>query len=219
MLRDGPYVGIAGGVDSYRIRQELNQTFPDIAITQSNPALSAVGLVGGIYGGYGKYFRNLYYLGGEVFANTTGASTSYTMNVNQLVGVPGAWHTQVRVNSNFGISLLPGIKTSDTTLLYLRLGFSRLSIHTNESEDFPLLAIGSSSRTNWTSGIAYGIGMETAIYGNWSLRGEYTHTEYKSITAPDIALATETPGTVVKGSLFFPSNNQYMLGISYHFMT
>lgn len=220
-LRDGFYVGLAGGFDSYRIRREQNEVIPLTSDRVSNPALSAVGTVGGLYAGYGKYFKQLYYLGAEVFGTTTGASTGYSTNSNALFGeLIDSSQTQINVNSNFGISLLPGFKLNDSSLIYLRWGYSKLSIRTSSMQSFPDRFVGANGRTSWTNGIAYGIGLETAIYANWSLRGEYTHTEYSSITAPDTILHgvpgsgnTDTP---VAGNRFFPSNNQFMLGLSYH---
>lgn len=217
-LRDGFYLGIEGGVDSYRIRQEQNENFPLISAIQSNPALSAVGTVGGIYGGYGKYF-NQFYAGAEVLATTTGASVKYTTTLNGLNGeLPASWQTNIHVNSRYGLSLLPGFKVNDSSLVYLRFGYSRLSLRTAEIENFPLRGSGSMGRTNWVNGIDYGVGIETLLYTNWSLRGEYTHTEYQSITAPGVVLNTGGGTRVpLAGLVYFPSDNQFMLGLSYHF--
>lgn len=218
VLRDGFYVGVAGGVDSYRIRQERREVLPLVSATQFNPALSAVGTVGGLYAGYGKYFNRYFYAGAEVFGTTTGASTAFTINTNAFDGeLPGVWQTYIHVNSNFGISLLPGLKVNDSSLVYLRFGYSRLSIRTSEVENFSVLAHGSNGKANWTSGMVYGIGMETALYANWSLRGEYTHTEYNSITAPNMIMHVfASPDVPLAGSIYFPSDNQFMLGLSYH---
>lgn len=217
-LCDGFYLGLAGGVDSYRIRQQSTVGLPDIITFTTNPALNAVGLVSELYAGYGYYFNNTFYAGAEIFANLPGASTSYRSAIVTGAGDTATATTRIYADRVYGIALLPGIKINDYTLGYLRLGYNRAGITTNESFSVFGLASGESNRRNWTNGISYGIGLETLVYQNWSVRGEYTHTEYQSFNGPGMVITNvETSDITVPGSVYFPSNNEYMVGVSYHF--
>src|SRR5579872_2213999 len=72
-LLDGFYLGIAGGYDSYRVRENRGFTGAG-AVATDNPAINATGFVGGLLGGYGQYLNDVFYLGGELFVNASGAS-------------------------------------------------------------------------------------------------------------------------------------------------
>src|SRR5690349_15045034 len=57
-LSNGFYIGLAAGYDAYRTRPNINLSFHGETMTGS-PALSSTGFVGGIFGGYGEYYKNL----------------------------------------------------------------------------------------------------------------------------------------------------------------
>ncbi len=207
MLRDGFYVGGQLGYDSYRLRVNTDVTTPDGSTFTSNPVYNATGWVGGLFLGYGQYF-NMGYLGLEIFGNDSGASASQTSTFTP-VGAGGSLslNSSVNVNGSYGISLLPGIKLNDATLGYIRLGWNRARIHTSATATETLPPVTSSvsgSANNWVSGFNYGLGLETAFYDQWSVRTEFTHTNYGSFSS----------GSGVSTN---PSDNQFMLGLIYHF--
>ena len=58
-----------------------------------------------------------------------------------------------------------------------------------------------------------GVGIESAFYTNWTVRGEYTHTGFNKISSSDVdGLA---PANAFASTLS-PSDNQFMLGLIYH---
>lgn len=208
MLRDGFYVGGQLGYDSYRMRVNTNVTTPDGSTFSSNPVYNATGWVGGLFLGYGQYFNNMGYLGLEVFGNDSGASASQTSTFNPSTGGSLSLYTSTNVNGSYGISLLPGLKLNDATLGYIRLGWERARIKVNgtATETIPPTTTSvSGSNNNWSSGFQYGLGLETAFYDQWSVRTEFTHTNYSSFS-------NSGAGTSVN-----PSDNQFMLGLIYHF--
>jgi outer membrane immunogenic protein len=199
MIKDGFYLGAQVGYDSYRVRQNVTLT-DGIDSLSSNPVLNPAGFVGGIFGGYGQYF-DMYYLGGEIFVNGSGAETSYTTTAT-AGGVTDSAYSKVSVGTSYGISLLPGVKLNDASLLYVRLGWNRAQIK-GQSSLTTATGTYSTSNNNWSNGFNYGLGVESAFYQNWSARLEYTHTNYNSFSSG--------------GSSFSPSDNQAMLGLIYHF--
>jgi len=206
VLKDGFYVGAQVGYDVYGVRDSVGIVGVDegdgLAL---NPTLYANGAIGGLFGGYGMYFQNLYYLALEIYGNYSGASTSY----NYLGSSPGELndrlHTKVNARGSYGISVLPGIKLNDSTLAYLRLGYNRANIKGQESStNFDGVAF-SVSNSNWTGGFNYGIGLESVVWDNFSVRGEFNYTSYSSFSDP----ITETR--------FSPANGTFMVGLVYHF--
>ncbi len=194
-LKDGFYVGAQVGYDSYRVRQNTTYTAPDVG-TSTTP-LNATGFVGGAFLGYGQYFSNNFYLAGEGFINGSGASV--TRSGGQAGATTSNSYSKFQVNGSAGLSVLPGMKLNNSTLGYLRLGYNwaRMKATTTTNNQ-------SASKSNTSGGFNYGLGMETLVSDAWSIRGEYSHTNYNSFSTSI-------------GSNFSPSDNQYMLGLIYHF--
>jgi opacity protein-like surface antigen len=189
-LKEGLYLGGGWGYDAYKIRQSVSLTDRGGTFDQGNPTVSAKGFVARLFVGYGQYF-DWFYFGGEAFVNTSGANTTYFIN---------DYGTDISARTGFGIGLLPGLKLSDLSLLYMRLGYARTSLKIQENGAIA----GNVSTTDWANGLTYGLGIETAIINNVSIRGEYSYTTYGSFTSN-------------LGTRFSPSNNQFILDFSYHF--
>jgi opacity protein-like surface antigen len=254
MLKDGFYVGAQAGYDSYRVRQTSGvletgtTTFAtDLSAVGSpfahghsdNPVLNATGFGGGLFLGYGQYIQDLYYLGGEIWANGTNAQTNYNSVDTYAVIDPvllGYTDTRnighsVKGQWSWGVSILPGIKVNESTLAYARLGYARHQIKTGLSDveflsatlspdGLPFVDGVSTSGKNWFSGFAYGLGMETVICQNWSVRGDYTHTNLGSNSnnvaiVPTVFSPVDT--ALAGSSKSSASDNQFMLSLIYHF--
>lgn len=211
-LNDGFYVGLAAGYDSYRVAQDifinLSELDPDLGLAESvsrDPVLNATGVVGGGFLGYGKYFSQLYntYLGLEIFGNWSGAQTDSEDKFTNAGG-SSVIKNEINIKNNYGISVLPGIKLFNTALLYVRLGYNWSNIEVKEifkDEDGDVVSF---KDTNTPGGFNYGLGIEAGFMENWSVRAEYTHTDYNDF---DTDLGTEIT----------PADNQFMFGVIYHF--
>lgn len=190
-LHDGFYVGLQGGYDSYRVRQKIN-----LGAVNSNPVLNASGVVGGILFGYGQPIINdKVYLGAELFANSSNASTTYTSTLGAPVG---AYTGKFVVNSNYGGAFLPGYYLTPATLTYIRFGYSYAKMKYTES-----FTGASAAKSKTSSGLNLGLGLETLLCDRFSGRLEYTHVFYNSFSTSN--------GTVTN-----PSNNQVMVALIYH---
>lgn len=115
------------------------------------------GLAATLFGGYGATFSGRYYLGGELFADTTADLDAFNKKTTSL-----------------GFSILPGVMLSDTTLAYLRAGLVR-SHFVNQS------FLGSERSSATSTGKQAGLGLQTNFAKQWDVRGEYTYTKYNSL--------------------------------------
>ena len=204
-LSDGFYVGLAGGYEAYNMRQSNSAATAGFASSTSQP-VAAQGWVGGALAGYGKYLNDMYYLGGELFLN--GSSASGSQNSTTSVAALGTVSSSARssVGASYGFMVLPGIKLSPSTLAYVRLGYSRAYI----KQQISVTGGQSAHNNNWSNGFAYGLGMESAVYQNWSVRGDYTYVSYSSIRS-----STSAAGTSASTSVR-PSDNQFLVSMIYH---
>jgi outer membrane immunogenic protein len=201
MLKDGFYIGAQVGYDSYRVRTSFGSAI--LPSLYGTTVLNATGWAGGLFLGYGQYFNNLFYLAGEIFGTDSAANVR-----TRIVSTPVIFNAKYQVNGSWGLALLPGIKLNDTSLGYIRLGWNWASLKGRIGSSVvdaagTVLSSASASRTRTSNGFNFGVGIETLIVGNWSVRGEFSHTWYNSFTANSVK--------------YSPSNNEYMLGVLYHF--
>lgn len=189
-LRDGIYVGAALGYDSFRTRQSVSEIDILGNADNANPPISTRGVNGSLFAGYGQYYR-WFYIAGEILARYSGADTTYSIN---------AYNSTLSVHSTFGVDILPGVKLNDSSLLYARVGYSRTDFKLSESG----VVGGGASESNWGNGVDLGLGLETAMWREWSLRGEYVYTYYGSLNSQ-------------LGTRYSPSNSEFNLGVIYHF--
>lgn len=196
MLMDGFYVGAQAGYQTANMGENISITSGTV---NANPSVAVNGWLGGLFLGYGTTWNNLYYLGGEIFGNYADSSQGWDATLNTT-----NYGSNAEMNSSYGLALLPGLKLTDTTLTYIRLGYTWANFKYSETAS----GIGSASNSNTEGGFTYGVGMETLITGNWSLRGEYTYTNYNNFS---------TSMNATSSSSINPSASQYTLGVIYHF--
>ena len=202
-LKDGFYVGAQIGHDNYRAHQTSSEVLADGSTVVGSHTPDASGLAGGLFAGYGKYF-DAFYLGGELFVNTTGADQTDSVTITSA-GSTVSYSSKATVGTSWGISILPGLKVNDSTLAYVRLGYNQAHLKGQETAVDAAAVSAYSSKNDWQGGFNYGLGIETAICNNLSVRGDYSHTSYNSFS-------NSTTGTK-----FSFADNQFMLGLSYHF--
>lgn len=211
-LMGGFYVGAQAGYDSYRVRESFSNSFVTGSdVTASTVSASgttvhnATGWLGGLFLGYGEYFSNSYYLGGEIFGNLSNADAARHYTATETLGGESvSSYGNVEVKGNYGLSIIPGYKINDTTLGYVRLGWNWARVKGNKTDasvenGTAYSYTSGSTRTN--NGFAWGLGMETKLVDNWSLRTEYNHTYFNN-----------------GSNNFDASDNQYSVGILYHFV-
>jgi len=107
-----------------------------------------------IFAGYGGIVSPNLYLAGELVADLTSIHLSNSSLLKTTYGLAA--------------SVIPGVMLSDNTMLYGRLGL----IRSNFSSD------------SYANGGQLGLGMQTRVGQNVSLRGEYIYTSYHRSLSP-----------------------------------
>ena len=187
-------MGLQLGYGTYRIHN--NVQIPAISAS-FNAANAATGWAAGALFGYGKVINRRFYLGGEIFFD--GNNFEQT---SDFAGGTFPYSNQTTSGPIYGIGLLPGIKMTNETLTYIRLGWSRLEIKTKESIAGVLI----NNVSKLTNSFVFGIGMETLITSSFSVRAEYDKMYFSSYNTDSFY------NTKVS-----PSSAQFMLSIITHF--
>lgn len=203
-LNGGFYVGAQAGYDSYRVRESFGVSNQTGTINASGTTVhNATGWLGGLFLGYGDYLSPAFYLGGELFGNYSGAEAArHFTSTTVATGATMSGYGKVEAKGNYGLSIIPGYKINDTTLGYVRLGWNWARIkNTATYNDSAVPANNYSySNTNTYNGFAWGLGMETKLVDNWSVRTEYNHSYFNDRNTIN------------------PSDNQFSVGVLYHFV-
>jgi opacity protein-like surface antigen len=234
MLHDGFYIGVGVGYDSYRVHTSTNTSVEDITVPGAPVLLassaassndSATGWMGGIFAGYGRYF-DWFYIAAELNANTSNADSTSSFTATDFTdGDTASGYVRLKARGSYGIALLPGIKLNDSSLLYVRLAYLRTNFKANanftdvDGAGVTNLSLAGSSN-EWRNGFNYGVGIETAIAEDVSIRGEFDHTSFNSKSANGSFTGTSIPGPIITANLndkFNVSNNEFMLSLLYHF--
>lgn len=205
-LHDGFYLGVAATYDNFSGRQNASVTDPVTgSVFSVDPMLTVNGFGGGVFGGFGKDFTPLVYLGIELYGYNRSNTKSYAMVVTDAAESL-SYTDQVQVRANYGVSILPGVKLNDSTLFYVRLGYNRNHLQVTETAINTVDGVTFVGKANkWQSGFNYGLGIESAVYGNLSLRGDYSYTSFNHFTNSSV------------GTRYSFSDNEFQLGLIYHF--
>ena len=218
-LKDGFYVGAQVGYDMYRVKNEIDVVDGDGDVLSTNPTLSAHGWAGGLFLGYGKYLDQ-FYLGGEIFGNGSGAKSSSDTDVGTAAGELLSVDTDIKIKSEYGVSLLPGIKVNNTSLLYLRVGYNWAKLdHDVDATGIPASGIPyslSDDESSTVHGWSGGVGIETLLADNFSVRAEYTYTKYNNASNGDDDDFATLGTAAVASDLDHLADNQFMLALVYH---
>lgn len=204
MLKDGFYVGAQLGYDMYRIHNDVEFFDFDGDAFSVDSKNNANGWAGGLFVGYGKYW-DAFYLGGEIFANASGAKSDWDADFITEEGDVFDIDADLKVKSEYGISLLPGYKVNNNSLFYLRVGYNwaKVDADVDASANVPFgIVDGSDDDSQTLHGWSGGLGIETLIMDNFSVRTEYTYTKYNNGSDDSLDNVTD---------------NQFMLGLLYHF--
>lgn len=202
----GPYVGIGIGLvgahadvnaegNVYLYNSGMQQIDYINHLNKShNFDIGKFGFNGNIFAGYGKTFESFpsYYIGGEMFGNYFGSTlngTSYSLGgSNQDPLYVTSINTSVKSPYSIGGDMRIGYIVAPRTMVYGLLGIdyarfdvkSEFAYHTfiqpeldgHFAHDF----------SKWKLGYMPGVGIETVLIDNISLRAQYTYTYYSSFS-------------------------------------
>lgn len=190
-LRDGLYIGLGLGYDTYRAKQNIAVAdiggYPDNGRT----TISSPGVLGDILLGYGRYF-DFIYVAGEIFGTYSGANSSFAFN---------HYNSKFSASGSYGFSLIPGLPINNLALIYGRIGYTRTYFKVKEFQQ----GVFDYTATDWGNGLNLGVGIEVAARGNFSVRGEYNYITYQAFS------------TKLNTNTLSPADNQFILAVLYHF--
>lgn len=211
-------------------------------------------LIGSLFSGYGHTWDRRY-LGGELLVSAsnyrmdgttnTGLSQDFNLfsSVTFLVGADAAIKTQAKISPiQFVAALRPGYLLTPDTLLYGRVGaaIARVSFNANTSASSSVGLVTPGSTTNLLfpitlqasankllAGLQVGGGLEQKCNDRWSVRVDYTYTDYgrlqanatKSTNLIDFSGATAGALSVIGRNSVRIIDQTIMLGVLYHFPT
>lgn len=184
LASSGPYVGFSAGA--------INNNYKFSNSTETSNTPSSLGALANIFAGYGATLTQTIYLGGEVFANMG------TGEAHDLTIVTDSTTLKVKNKYSYGVSIIPGLMVSDQTMIFARMGVVKTHFNTKQTST-------TTTATNETSAMGgqLGLGVETALNQNLSVRAEYDYTSYRAFTALN---------TRIK-----PNSNQLLVGLVYKF--
>ncbi len=164
----GFYVGAGIGPDTVEFKDNSHVFSPGNFDVINKSQLSATGVFGTLFAGYG-WLHNQFYLAGELNGNISSAA-SYAAN-DEYVHESFA-STSLKVKNSIGISVLPGYQFTPTTLFYGRLGLTNSKIQVKTSD------ISLANASNRIDGFRYGLGIKQAISDRFAVRMDYSRINY-----------------------------------------
>jgi opacity protein-like surface antigen len=169
------YVGAGASRDFFNYEENINGVKEDEG---------GLGWNGDLFTGVGYTFKNHYYIAGEIFGSMSSAKRKYDED-----GVKG----ELKTKYSYGISLIPGIKVTNNIMMYGRVGLNRIKI-----ED----TLNKKSTSKTKNGLQLGLGVQTMVANNVSVRMEYDWTHVGNVK-------------MLKGEKF--TGNQVKFQVAYHF--
>lgn len=228
----GAYLGGSVGVVESRATTDASTAdgFPGSYFTPPDPqqiageadgSLSHSNLSGGVFGGFGRQFGNLY-LGLEASANTLGFDETRTSGAVYLSNAAGAFTQELSVKADWQATMRARLGwAQDRWLVYLTGGaaVARIQLDAAFSDDFlGVGARGGNSTKETKLGWIVGLGGEYALNGNWSIRGDYLYADYGKV---DTSYTVTNPvfpvfANTLKSSAQFKTQT-LSIGMSYRF--
>ena len=142
-----PYVGASIGIDT---NTSSSVPVSNVPVTVTQPG-NYRGMPFTVFAGYGGQINQNFNLLGEVFWKIGTADISN--------------HDRLKTSYAYGVSVLPGVLLSESTVGYVRLGIVRTQF-----------TDANSTRT----GAQLGAGLQTNVTQNVDVRGEYDYYSYSS---------------------------------------
>ena len=177
------YVGAGVSRDAFNYEEPIAKGYKDDK--------GGKGWNGDLFAGVGYTFQHRYYIAGEIFGSLSNAKLAYYDK-----NAAGKFYKEeLQAKHSYGISLIPGVKLSDSTMMYGRVGLNQTKFECKEK--------GTSESKN-KSGLQLGLGVQTMVANNVSLRMEYDWNHFGDIKAKGIKADNLT-------------TNQVKLQVAYHF--
>jgi opacity protein-like surface antigen len=213
-LNNGFYLGIGVGYDWYSVQRKIHATILDDPLFNEKVHVNPNGVMGTLFLGYGRSLKSCCHLGVEGFIDLSNARSHVMTTVFSTQG-PFLYTTKTTAELSYGVNLLPGYKWRDSSLVYLKFGYTQTRIKEEEREFLLSSANGrpflKSNVHRYANGFTLGLGFEEAICWKLSLRGEFNHTFYPSFTNTYSSFVSSAK------TKHRPSNTEFVLSLIWHF--
>lgn len=194
---------------------------PEQIAAAADGTLSQSSLSGGLFGGFGRQFGNLY-LGVEASANSLSFDETQTSGEVYLSNATGAFSQELSVKADWQATLRARLGwAQERWLAYVTGGAAVAQIRLDASFRDNFLgpgARGHSSSKETKLGWVVGLGGEYALSDRWTVRGEYLYADYgkvdtsATVTSPVFPLLANT----LESSAKFKTQT-VSLGMAYRF--
>ncbi len=211
----GPYVGaeLGANVTSIHDTNEIVTSLIHGASGSATYTENATGVEGGLFVGYGKRLPYHLYLGSEVYAMLNSASATATNNPNtdNPIENPDA-SVKYRMLGTFGVNFDPGVFLTPNTLFYGTAGPTFALFNSVPQTQDTALVGSNNSFTRVLPGARFGLGIETAIYRNLNIRGEYDFSVFPEFN--DSYYSRSSLGE--NNARYYALSNEALLSVVYH---
>jgi opacity protein-like surface antigen len=155
----------------------------------------------GLVAGYGFNFSNRWYAGLELTGNFDESTGQYRVargayNTNTRSFGAFSMSAKFEKEGDFGVAFMPGYQVSDQALLYARVGyvgaqFRVINAWSGETDLTPAQnALLTFKHSKWVDGLQLGVGVDTMVYQNLSLRTEFDINNYGNFNVREIPIST-----------------------------
>lgn len=166
------------------------------------------GYIGGIAFGYRQFLNLKYFLGGELSANMVGNNASFQSGASS-----SAFSDQIKMNTFFDVSFIPGLMLSNSIASFLKLGMSLAFLEDSlvSPGGFNSTVVNTYRNKN-VIGFAAGLGVFKLLTEHVSLFTEADYHDYGSVDFPNFQnfMATYSHSTHIY-------SYDVVLGASYRF--
>ncbi|PCJ34865.1 MAG: hypothetical protein COA93_03915 [Alphaproteobacteria bacterium] len=189
--QDGLYLGLDAAYEEYDNSISVDGFATNLS-SFVKPKGAAAGFILGIRQSAGRFNMAIEGRYGYTLANyNLGDATALGFDKYKYEG-----------GNSFSISILPGFHISNDLLIYSRLGYVRSQYKEKFTQGIVETTAG-----GYQGGLEYGVGLQYDLTGNFSLRAEYTRTDYKNTTE-----SLNINGVIFDTSSNF-NRNKFMLGV------
>lgn len=211
------YVGVAISRDwfNFTVNRYNNLFVPSFGTHSVNYGTS--GWDGELNGGIGWVFQQHYYAGLEVFGDVSNANVHIGRVGGIFFGFDGG---NIRYRYSLGIDFVPGVKISDSTMLYGKIGYvyGNFSHNLNNGLSPFFLGNNNGSRNFGRSGLQLGVGLGTMVTNNVSVDIEY-NWDYFSNSGNNNNNGFNFIGFNTGNRIKHIYVDTVKLGVAYHFMS
>lgn len=206
------YGGVSGGADYFTPKREVTQITAGLPSIKYKNTDNKIGAVGNVFLGI-VYQAEQGGLALELADQVTGAETEAKIE-NYLNNQGIIASANIKHLNTASISLVPNIRMTQTTNLFLRGGFAKGQFRVESGDDTGGNLIATGSRQVWRNGYIAGIGMETCVSPSISVRLEYDYAQFQSISASSTLPIIYLGDTI--NSKVTPRDSVAMLSIVFH---